>query len=312
MLARTLIRCLPEGTNMMKQATWFAMMMAALAMVGCAGSGTGTGTSGALTIDESTGEASGSFIDESEADLGRVDFTSRFVDTNVLEIVLELHGLTISSLVDFDSGVIEYDGFATENGEDTQILDEDRALLAAFARALDTLGDVSEPLSRVRGFANTWSEFSTTLDPQGIALSDEDRGYSSMCSRVNTYQRATHDCWSGAGDCSNWWGCSRGDDNATTDYGYVSMHASGSCNDGTYFWNGNYWQCFEPDHSGSIEYAYGNCLGRCGGSCGSSTQFTWDCFDHDQCVRTGHDVASAWCDDEFVTTVDDWSFAPNC
>ncbi|MDQ3035466.1 MAG: hypothetical protein M3Y87_23880 [Myxococcota bacterium] len=288
------------------------MMSVALAMVGCAGSGTGTGTSGALTVEESAGEASGSFVDDSEADLGRVDFTSRFVDTNVLEIVLDFHGLTVSSLVDFDNGVVEYDGFASDNGEDTQILDDDRALMLAFSRALDTLGtDASEPVSRLRSFANTWADFPSTLDPQGLSLMAEDRSYSSMCSRVNTYQRATHDCWSGAGDCSNWAGCSRGDDNATTDYAYVSMHGAGSCNDGTFFHNGS-WQCYEPDHSSSVEYAYGNCLGRCGSGCGSSTQFTWDCFDHDQCVRTGHDVASAWCDDEFSSTVDDWASAPNC
>ncbi len=296
---------------MTKQHAWWAVAL--LVVGGCAGADTGTATTGTLTLDESLGEVSGSYVDESEADLGRVDFTGRFVDTNVLEIVLDMHGMTITSLVDFDSGVIEYDGFTTETGEDTQIIDEDRQLLRDLARAMDGLGiEVSEPVERIRSFANMWAEFPSTLDPQGLSLVAEDRGISSMCYAVNTYQRSTHDCWDSAGDCSNWWGCARWDDNSTLDYTYMSMHGDGPCNDGTYFWNGNTWQCYEPNHPSSIEYGYGGCFGRCGAGCGSSTQFTRDCVDHDECVRFGHDLASAWCDDDFVSTIDDWASAPNC
>lgn len=284
------------------------LSMGVLLAVGCGTEGTSS-TTGTLTVEETQGQATGSFVD---AELGRVDFTSRFVDTNVLDIEMRFHGLTVTSTVDFDSGVIEYDGFTSASGADTQILDDDRALMLALAHALDARGThVSEPLERVRSFANTWAEFPATLDPQGIALVDQNHSYTSICWAVNSYQSATHDCWSGAGDCSNWTGCSDWDDNSTLDYAYVSMHASGPCSDGTYFYNGS-WQCYESDHSGSVEYAYGNCFGRCGSGCGSSTQFTWDCHDHDECVRTGHDVASAWCDDEFTSTVDDWASAPNC
>lgn len=294
---------------MTKQATWLSAV--ALVVAGCAGGDTGSVAAG-LTFEETQGAVTGSYVDTSEAELGQVDFRGRFVDTNVLEIVLELHGLTITSLVDFDHGVIEYDGFATDTGEDTQIVDDDRALLAALARALDTVGtDANEPLERVRSFANTWAEFPTTLDPQGQALTAEQR-YSSICGSLNTYRRGTHDCNSGAGDCSDWWGCERGDDNSTIDYAYVSMHAPGPCSEGTYFWRDGQWVCYEADHPGAIEHALGACLGRCGADCGSSTQFTADCLDHDLCVRTGHDMASFWCDDEFTDTVDDWTFAPNC
>lgn len=290
-----------------------ALVLLGIVAAGCAGQGSSTSSSaGELVVHEEQGSAQGYFIDHSEADLGRIDFTSRFVDTNVLDIELRFHGLTVTSLVDFDTGVIEYDGFATDTGADTQILDDDRALLLAFARELDHQGiHVAEPLERVRSFANMWAQFPATLDPQGISLVDHDHSYTSICWAVNSYQRATHDCWSGAGSCSDWWGCSDGDDPSTLDYAYVSMHGDGPCSDATYFWT-TQWTCFEPDHSSSIEYAYGDCFGRCGAGCGSSTQFTWDCHNHDECVRTGHDMASAWCDDEFTSTVDDWASAPNC
>ncbi len=284
------------------------MVFAAMSALGCAGSETGTAT-GALTLEEESG------VDDSEAELGRVDFTSRFVDTNVLEIVLDMNGMVITSLVDFDTGVIEHDGFA-ENGEDTQILDADRALLGALAHALDGEGtDASEPVSRLRAFASTWSEYPTTVALQGISLMDEDRDYNSICWAVNTYQPASHDCTTGCPwynpFCSNgsnsWW-----TDNTTMDYAYVSMHGAGPCSDGTYFLNGGSWQCYEPSHVNSVEYGYGNCMGRCGGGCGSDTQFTTDCLHHDECVRVGHDTAAASCDDQFVSTTDDWAAAPGC
>jgi hypothetical protein len=291
-----------------------ALVLLSIVAAGCAGQGSSSSsTAGELTVAEQQGQASGHFIDHSDADLGRVDFTSRFVDTNVLDIELRFHGLTVTATVDFDSGVIEYDGFTTSNGQGTQILEDDRALMLAFARALDARGThVSEPLSRVRSFANTWAEFPATLDPQGLSLVDDNRSYSSICYALNTYQRATHDCWETTGSCSDWWGCSDGDDPSTTDYAYVSMHANCGAADGTNFWQNNAWRCYEPNHDSNIEYGYGNCLGRCGADCGSSTQFTWDCLNHDECVRTGHDLASAWCDDEFTSTVDDWTAAPNC
>ena len=127
--------------------------------------------------------------------------------------------------------------------------------------------------------------------------------YTSLCYAYNTFKQASHDDW--------WY--DYGDD-ASTYYAYVSMHPSQPCAEGTKYWNNGAWQCYssEPDHSTSIEYAYGSCFGRCGAGCGSNTQFTQDCLDHDSCVRFGHDLASLWCDDEFSFTVDDALFAPNC
>ncbi|TNE92102.1 MAG: hypothetical protein EP330_02820 [Deltaproteobacteria bacterium] len=55
------------------------------------------------------------------------------------------------------------------------------------------------------------------------------------------------------------------------------------------------------------------------GNCGTSdygTQYTWDCTNHDQCVRTskhgGHVLLSLYCDDQFLSCTDDELLAPSC
>jgi hypothetical protein len=287
-----------------------ALVLLAIVVTGCAGPATAPPTTGELSVTEESGRASGYFIDRSH-DLGRVDFVSHFVDTNVLDVEVRFHGLTLTWTVDYDSGVIEYDGFTSSNGANTQILEDDRALLLSFTRALDARGaHVGEPLSHVRSFTSTWAEFPASLDPQGQSLIQQNRSYTSLCSRMNTYYPATHDCWSGA--CPHWDGCHDWDDASTLDGGaWLAMNGAGPCSDGTYFWTGS-WTCYEPDHDPNIEYGYGDCFGRCGADCGSGTQFTVDCVNHDQCVRFGHDIASAWCDGEFSATIDDAASAPNC
>ncbi|WP_394849535.1 hypothetical protein LZC95_19075 [Pendulispora brunnea] len=56
---------------------------------------------------------------------------------------------------------------------------------------------------------------------------------------------------------------------------------------------------------------YGNC-----GTSSTGSQFTKDCTNHDQCVRTtkhgGHALASAYCDDQFTSCIDDEASAPSC
>lgn len=213
---------------------------------------------------------------------------------------VELNGMTISAQMDGD-GILEHDGWTSETGEATQMTDADRAALAKLAAVLGELGpEVEAPVARVRGFADMWSEYPSTLDLHG-KVDAGFRSYTSICSLLDSYQLTTHD----DGSYDNW-------DDETTYYAYVSMHPAGPCSDGTWFWTGSTWTCFEPDHSTSIEYAYGACFGRCGGGCGSSTQFTWDCHDHDGCVRFGHSLASLYCDDEFTSTIDDWASAPDC
>jgi hypothetical protein len=116
--------------------------------------------------------------------------------------------------------------------------------------------------------------------------------YTTSCEQLYTYVAATHDDW--------WY--DRCDDH-TTYFAFVGPY--GPCDQaggGTIFWNDGAWQCYTPDHDANIEYSYGDCFGRCGGGCGSNGggTYTYDCLDHDSCVRLGHSIASIWCDDEFL------------
>jgi hypothetical protein len=232
-----------------------------------------------------------------------LSFEAHQISADATDLSYELGGLTFTYTVDKAGGVIETDGFATTTGADTQFGDADRANMLGLAHALDTVGKNASPLlALTRQVASGAADWPDSVDARREQYAVADRDYTSICWAVNSYQWVTHDCW----DYNDW------DDPSTLEGAWLSMNAAGPCDDGTYFWTGNQWVCYEPDHDPNIEYAYGNCFGRCGDGCGSSTQFTWDCADHDSCVRTGHDTASFWCDDEFTSTLDDWALAPNC
>ena len=92
--------------------------------------------------------------------------------------------------------------------------------------------------------------------------------------------------------------------------GYTGTHDCNSCDRWTPDCMDT-WPLGGYDAGDSQACNYGNC----GTSC-SGTQYTNDCVDHDQCVRTakhgGHVLASAWCGDEFISATDDELFAPSC
>ncbi len=248
-----------------------------------------------LALEQDDDAVAGTYSDE----LHRLRFRSETTSEG-FELELELNGMIITARLDED-GVLEYDGFASGNGEPTQMTDDDRAAIVALNRSIEALGtDVSEDLARLRRFTSVWSEYPDTLDMHH-QVQVGFRGWNSLCGQYGQFVQATHDDWS----------YNRGHDR-TTYNALLSMDPSGPCSDGTYFWKNSTWQCFEPDHSKNIEYAYGSCFGRCGAGCGSDTQFTKDCLDHDSCVRFGHSTASFWCNDEFSSTTDDWLFAPSC
>jgi hypothetical protein len=250
---------------------------------------------GLVIESPSEGVIAGSFADDEHA----LRFHSRVAEAG-FDLEVEFNAMTVSARLD-DEGNVHYDGYASETGEATQMTDEDRAALLALNQALEQLGtDVDPAISRLRSFTSQWSEFPSTVDLQGSVYLGF-RSYSSLCSAKNTYVATTHDDWS----------YNDGADQ-TTYFAWISMDPAGPCPDGTWFWTGSAWSCTEPNHSTTIEYASGNCFGRCGGGCGSDRQLTVDCANHDSCVRFGHDVASLWCDDEFTSTLDDWASAPSC
>ncbi|MCH9687937.1 MAG: hypothetical protein K0V04_41290 [Deltaproteobacteria bacterium] len=247
------------------------------------------------------------------------------VQESTSEVTLEVRGMILLLTIDHETGAFDVDGFAAENGVDTQMTPEDRALLQALDAALGALTaeqtQPSQAIDLLIRASTLFGDYSSSLPLQRAFYGRLDRS-SSMCGSVNKpgqgvntklWSSATHDCNDTAGDCSNWWGCSRWDDNATTDHVFMSMHPDGGCSDDTYFGGSSTsLSCHEPDHPGGTEYAYGGCFGRCGGGCGSGTQFTRACLDHDQCVRLGHSLASFWCTDEFSDTGWDVINAPHC
>lgn len=267
--------------------------------------GCGPEDSGDIELDEiarglviespAEGVIAGSFADDEHA----LRFRSA-VSESGFDLEVEFNAMTVSARLD-DEGNVHYDGYASATGESTQMTDDDRAALLALNQALEQLGGEVEPaIGRLRSFASQWSEFPSSVELSGSVYLGF-RSYSSLCSVKNTYRTVTHDDWS----------YNAGAD-PTTYFAWISMDPAGPCPDGTWFWTGTAWSCAEPDHSTTIEYAYGNCFGRCGGGCGSESQLTVDCADHDSCVRFGHDLASLWCDDEFTATIDDWASAQNC
>lgn len=249
-----------------------------------------------------TSETGGVLTGSAVIDGAKVGFTAQQLAPDQIDLAYELDGMTFTYTFDKTAGVIETDGFATATGVETQFNDADRAKLLGLSHALDLLGkDVSPLVGYTRDVASGASEWPDSVETRRETYAVQDRSWTSICWAMYTYQSTTHDCW----DYNDW------DDQSTIDYAWVGMNGPCPYADGTYFWTG-YWNCYEPDHDPNVEYGYGNCFGRCGSGCGSSTQFTWDCLDHDDCVRTGHDTASFWCDDEFTSAADDWTFAPNC
>lgn len=271
--------------------------IALLALVGCAGNAqdpapeTEAKSAGKLEISITDAKVSGTWT------LGddKVVFETTKTEGEVFEIDFKTRGLMLDATVDKTGSVASMDGFALENGGDTQILDEDRLVMTKFVAALEQLPkDAPTSAILMRRVASLWSQTSPSLKLDRRVMGEEGRGYTSLCGYVGQVYNSSHDCWSGG-----WW------DSDTSVHSYVG-YWTGS----TYYWRG-YWSTDDYDHA-NWPYEYGLCFGRCGGSCGSDQDYTVDCHNHDNCVRNGHSLASAWCDDQFVSASDDEMFAPNC
>ena len=246
------------------------------------------------------------------------------------ETTFELRGMILTFTADSKLGAFDVDGFTRVDGKDTQMTQEDRLVIMAFDKSVGAAAADKRDLAAVDLLirnATIWGDYSDTLPLKRTFHGRLDQNNvgsgNDVCSQVNKpgnggivapkYSRGTHDCFSGAGDCSDWWGCDGGEDNASADYIFMSMHPDGPCSDTTWFGSsaGSH-SCYEPDHPSDREYAYGSCFGRCGGSCGSGTVFSAACRDHDLCVRYGHDMASAYCDDDLVNAAWDALWMGNC
>jgi len=303
--------------NALRKLGWLA------ALVVVAGCATGTDTDGSVTaglqIDMGEEVTTGSLALGEEL----ITFEATLVEAGVYEIDIELRGMLIDALIDFDAGVSNLDAFTAEDGSDTQLLDEDRALLAALYAALNELPreEMSEEAIMLRRVAGLYAEHPTSLDPAQVVMGEEGRGYTMLCSYTdcgygqtggscagwNWYYYGDHDC------CRSWWGgdCHGFGDGDGRNQQRVQLGDHFSCSGDEFYWNGSTWACGEPDHW-SRPYVVGNCFGRSGSGCGGDTQYTRDATNHDGCVRNGHDLLSLYCDDQFISAADDELYAPNC
>lgn len=289
-----------------------------LALAGCAEEGASiveTQGNDVLQADVQPLETRGTFDHEGQ----QLSF-STVVREGVVEVSVELRGLVLFMTLDTENGIVDTDGYAAENGEDTQLLADDVAMLRRFEKRLaTTYSEHAETpsLDYLSRAITLWSGVTPSFPLKHTYHGRFDRS-ASLCGDVNKpgqgvntkkYIAATHDCMA----CHWLFGCNNWDDRSTVDKVFMSMHPDGSCGDDTYFGTntGNY-SCYEPNHDANVEYAYGGCFGRCGAGCGNTTQFTRACLDHDLCVRFGHSIADVFCADEFSGTGVDVAFAPNC
>jgi hypothetical protein len=265
-----------------------------------------------LELTQEAGVVSGRFVQGG----AEARFSSRQVEPDVYRIEVRQNGMTLTGLLDVANGVSSLDGFAEENGADTQMLDGDREVLSGLYAALDAqlpAGDAAQPEAKyLRRAVSLWSEHPTTVEMQRTVMGEQGRGYTMLCSYAkcngsytgtcggsyNWYSYAKHDCQHGGFDYAN-----------NQQIAQLGDHFS--CSGDEYYMSGGSWVCGEPDHWYRPK-VIGNCFGRCGGGCGGDTQYTLDATNHDGCVRNGHVLASGYCDDQFSSASDDELYAPNC
>lgn len=268
---------------------------------------------GTLTLHESAGAAEGQFISGDD----QLSFRSREEEPGVFSVEVSLHGLALSALTDPANGAGSLDGYAEGNGADTQLLAADRALLNDFLASLNEQvapGDGAAPAAKsLRRAVSLWAEHPSSVELERTVLGENGRGYTMLCSYAKCNGTFTGSC----GGYYNWFyyakhDCQHGGFDATVNQQIAQLGDHYSCSgDEWYSTTGATWSCGEPDHW-SRPKVVGNCFGRCGGGCGGDTQYTLDATNHDGCVRNGHALASAYCDDQFTAASDDELFAPNC
>src|SRR5262245_45086137 len=297
------------------------VMVSALCLVACGGGASGPDDSTARPGNEAGATAPGTLEIATDAQgvhgtyvagADRIAFRSAFVDGDV-DLQVTLNGLVLDALMRPADGVSSMDGFAAANGADTQLVDQDRALLSGLYRALnglsrEELGDAGVYLRRAVGL---WADHPTTVDVERLVMGDQGRGYTMLCSYAQC-----GGAWTGTCGSYNWYSyakhdCQHGGFSATVNQQIAQLGDHSSCSGDEWYWNGSGWVCGEPDHW-SRPYVIGNCFGRCGGGCGGDTQYTLDATNHDGCVRNGHALASLYCDDQFTSASDDELFAPDC
>jgi len=267
-----------------------------------------TAAPGTLDITSNATEARGTFTQGDDV----VQFSAVAVD-DAFEIQVKLNGMTLDALLDAQNGVSSLDGFAAKTGADTQLVDQDRALVSGLYRALNDKfpgNQLDNPVRYLRRAVGLWGEHPSSVDLKRTVMGEQGRGYTMLCSYAKC-----GGAWTGSCSSYNWYyyakhDCNWGGFDNTHNQQIAQLGDHYTCSGDEYYWNGK-WVCGEPDHWIRPQVV-GICWGRCGGGCGGDTQYTLDATNHDGCVRNGHALASAYCDDQFTAASDDELYAPNC
>ncbi len=210
-----------------------------------------------------------------------------------LQVRVELNGMALTA--NYDGRVAAFDGVNMEDGTPAFITHEDRADLVRLTAALESelypsIEGVTtkEEYDALRGMTDAESRLFSSIEgiwAQWPSSSPLDMEFKMEAAQHYSWNRWTNDVgYRTDHDC---WDCERGDSDCQD---YKAL--------GRYFDGDNHANC---------------------GISSSGSQFTHDCGDHDQCVRTskhgGHSIASAWCNDHL--SGDGWAAAdeisaPSC
>lgn len=285
-------------------------------------SATTTSATGTLQSAKSTTEMSGTYTSSASdtATFRSVDKGNKLVDVSV-----DLHGMTLKATIDFTNKTASFSGYATATTTATTLRAEDNTLLASFSKKLQsTFNEATATLAEkaLVKAAGVWEEWPTDSSLSQTITADAFASIYTMCAQAQCPVRNSSGAlvMSYTGPCAqwNWTGfaehdcnqCNFGDPNCQQ---IVQLGDHHRCNGDEWYWTGSSWACGEPNHW-IQPYVTGNCFGRCGGGCGFGwpRQYTLNCMDHDGCVRNGHSLLSWWCNDQFVAAIDDQLFAPNC
>lgn len=229
-----------------------------------------------------------------------VDFAALEKDGALYDVTVELNGVVLTSLVTKKEESVDFDGFTSGTGAPTQLRDEDRTHLRALHAAISAEKPIKDSAAGVmlEHGLSLWSQMSDSYPLVKAVHSDKDRSWESLCDWCGTFVHATHDC----NQCDFF-------DDRCSSWALIGTREPST----EYFINGGWIANVTPDHI-PLLMERGECYGNCGLGCAAwgEQQLTQDCTDHDQCVRNGHWMASAWCDDDFASASDDEYAAPNC
>ncbi len=224
-------------------------------------------------------------------DGSKVSFSSVEQEPGVINVVIEVNGLVLTMNRDWESVTIH--GALKADGKTTVITPDDRFAIHRLLAAVEA--ELFPPVSHVQTKAELKALRSHTAAEKQLF-----RALDAVFSQWPSSQPVTRVV---STTVARGYSSVRKYTDGTNLTGYHDCNQCGTgdsdCRDSKKLgrsWNG-------ANH--------GNC-----GTSSSGTQYTWDCVDHDQCVRTdkhgGHVLASPYCSDELWSAGDDEVSAPSC